>query len=287
MRDRIIRSEFWDDRELRLLPDGCQLLFQCLWAMADREGRLQDTPRRISANAFPFQDRDEEVLRWLTQLAPKWIIRYQVDGNNYIQVRNWKKWASVHCQEKLSRIPPVPESYNTNQINELVESNENPSRIQVESTEVPSRISPSSTSTSTSIPDLRSAMCVSSLPSEEEKKEYSTSSVQNGNGDFDFAAVAARIWNRHPRHRKGTLPETERNLAQRLSGAVNQASLASQIEQNHVGWCASKQWKEGKAVGLTRWLISDDAGCCMTEPPTVEEETGEQDWIQQALRGEI
>lgn len=92
---------------------------------------------------------------------------------------------------------------------------------------------------------------------------------------FDASAIAREIWARHPNHRKGSLRDAERALGQRLMSAVNPERLAITINQNHIGWCNSRQWRDGRITGLTRWLTNDDAGCCMTDPPT--EQKGEYD----------
>jgi len=85
--------------------------------------------------------------------------------------------------------------------------------------------------------------------------------------DFDASEIAKRIWQRHPAHRRGTLQATERAFAQRLMGAVAPAAVAADVDRRHAGWCVSRQWREGVITGLTKWLTSDDPGCCLTEPP--------------------
>jgi len=95
--------------------------------------------------------------------------------------------------------------------------------------------------------------------------------------DFDASEIAKRIWQRHPAHRRGSLQATERAFAQRLMGAMAPAAVAADVDRRHAGWCASRQWREGAITGLTKWLTSDDPGCCLTEPPPPAGEFGPVD----------
>ena|ERR1035437_3538586 len=67
------------------------LLFEGLWCMADKLGRLPDRPTRIRAEVFPYRG-SLDVNRYLTDLE-RWgfILRYQVDGLDLIQVTNFSK----------------------------------------------------------------------------------------------------------------------------------------------------------------------------------------------------
>lgn len=87
--------------------------------MADREGRLEDRPLRIKAQAFPYRDGLDvgPALAWLHQHA--FIKRYSVGGTAYIQVLKFGQHQSPHVKEASSTIPapdspgastsPVPE----------------------------------------------------------------------------------------------------------------------------------------------------------------------------------
>lgn len=96
---------------------------------------------------------------------------------------------------------------------------------------------------------------------------------------FDAGVIAREIWQRHPRHRKGTLIDAEVALTERLSSAVNQRELAEKINRNHAAWCKSEQWRSGKIMGLTRWLSSNDPGSCITDAPEQEEAKQSQRYL--------
>lgn len=92
------------------------LLFQSLWLLADREGRLEDRPIRIKADTFPYREGIDidAMLTWLHDNG--FIIRY--DSRNYasasgknashsrfIQIVNFLKHQNPHRNEAESIIP--------------------------------------------------------------------------------------------------------------------------------------------------------------------------------------
>lgn len=85
------------------------ILFESLWCLADREGRLEDRPLRIKAETFPYRD-GLDVNGYLTELERlRFICRYQVDGEPYIQVLNFHKHQNPHKTERASEIPEMLE----------------------------------------------------------------------------------------------------------------------------------------------------------------------------------
>jgi len=86
------------------------ILFQGLWCLADREGRLEDRPKRIKAEVFPYREIDAPLFnRYLTELAQLGFIdRYEVGGQAIIQVINFEKHQSPHKTEKPSELPENP-----------------------------------------------------------------------------------------------------------------------------------------------------------------------------------
>lgn len=109
MMTRLVRPIFWNDPELAKLPHSVRLLLVGLWSLCDREGRLFDLPRTISAQLFAYEaDQERNVRRWLDQLCPKFISRYALpDGRKVIQINDFKRWQKVHADERRSEIPPA------------------------------------------------------------------------------------------------------------------------------------------------------------------------------------
>lgn len=85
-----------------------RLFFVYLWMLADREGRLEDRPKRIKAQALPYDNADADAM--LNELASSgFITRYQVNGERYIQIINFAKHQRPHTNEAESDIPPIDE----------------------------------------------------------------------------------------------------------------------------------------------------------------------------------
>lgn len=134
-RSRNIKPGFFTNDELAECSAYARLLFAGLWTIADKEGRLDDRPKKIKALVLPFDTVDCDEL--LTQLhAKNFITRYSVEGSGYIQINNWKKHQNPHCKESASDIPEqvmqpteikeAPVKHSASTVQEPVENNLNP-----------------------------------------------------------------------------------------------------------------------------------------------------------------
>lgn len=104
MRSRNIKPDFFIDEDLSELPFETRLLFIGLWCAADREGRVEDRPKRLKAQVFPFDNVD--IDKMLAQLQKSGhIIRYSVDGVKVVLINNFTKHQSPHHTEKGSALP--------------------------------------------------------------------------------------------------------------------------------------------------------------------------------------
>lgn len=81
------------------------ILFAGLWCLADRDGRLENRPRRIKAEIFPYRPEVDvdSALTWLASAG--FVTPYEVAGEKYIQVANWEKHQTPHHKEVASVIP--------------------------------------------------------------------------------------------------------------------------------------------------------------------------------------
>jgi hypothetical protein len=106
VRARSIKPGVCDNELLGTADPFYTLLFERLWMIADREGRLEDRPLRIKAQAFPYREGldVEPMLAWLTENG--FILRYVADGKRYIQVLEFRKHQKPHSNEQDSVIPP-------------------------------------------------------------------------------------------------------------------------------------------------------------------------------------
>lgn len=105
-RSRNIKPTFFSNEYLGDLDPLARLLFVGLWCQADREGRLQDRPKRLKIDVLPYDECDvDRLLNDLAESKGDFIKRYTVDGNKYIQINNFLKHQNPHKKEAPSVIP--------------------------------------------------------------------------------------------------------------------------------------------------------------------------------------
>lgn len=104
-RARNIKPGFFKNEDLAELNYEARLLFAGLWTLADREGRLEDRPKKIKMEVFPGDSLDVDKLLQKLHDAGGFIQRYEVEGKRYIQIINFKKHQSPHFKEPPSTIP--------------------------------------------------------------------------------------------------------------------------------------------------------------------------------------
>jgi hypothetical protein len=103
-RARNIKPGFFRNDLLAECDPLARILFAGLWCIADREGRLEDRPKRIKAECLPYDDCDPDEL--LSQLASRgFITRYVVDSAQFISINEFGKHQNPHVKEAASAIP--------------------------------------------------------------------------------------------------------------------------------------------------------------------------------------
>ena len=68
-RARNIKPGFYKNEDLAECSPWARLIFPGLWMLADREGRMEDRPKRIKGELLPYDSIDvdpllEELARW-------------------------------------------------------------------------------------------------------------------------------------------------------------------------------------------------------------------------------
>lgn len=105
-RIRTIKPDFFLHEELAELSALHRLLFVGLWTLADKEGRLEDRPKRIKAALFPWDNCDiHEMLEDLDEAGL--IHRYEGDVG-CIAIPSFKKHQRPHPKEPASTLPAPP-----------------------------------------------------------------------------------------------------------------------------------------------------------------------------------
>ena len=108
MRARNIKPGFFVNEQLAECCFAARILFEGLWCLADREGRLEDKPKKIKALVFPYDDINaDELLQELHTHGL--IVRYEVDGAKYIDIPKFRVHQRPHQNETASVIPPREE----------------------------------------------------------------------------------------------------------------------------------------------------------------------------------
>ncbi|MDE2439549.1 MAG: hypothetical protein KGP14_00890 [Betaproteobacteria bacterium] len=103
-RARNIKPGFFTNDKLAECQPLARLLFQGLWCHADREGRIEDRPKKFKAEILPYDDCDTEKL--LQELESQgFVIRYSHGEKRYLQVVNFCKHQNPHVKEQASEIP--------------------------------------------------------------------------------------------------------------------------------------------------------------------------------------
>lgn len=107
-RIRSIKPTFFLDSDMSSLSPMARIFFIGLWCLADREGRLKDKPRELGVQLIPYDlpKADPEAL--LNELAPRFLLRYQVEGKGYIYIRGFHKHQRPANSEPASDLPEPP-----------------------------------------------------------------------------------------------------------------------------------------------------------------------------------
>lgn len=102
-RIRSLKPGFFTNEHLAELSFAHRLCFAGLWTLADRDGRLEDRPRRIKAALFPYDDIDVEAL--LNGLSEKgFILRYDADGVPAIAIPTFERHQRPKSDEHPSAL---------------------------------------------------------------------------------------------------------------------------------------------------------------------------------------
>lgn len=107
-RARNIKPAFFKNEDLAELPFDVRLMFIGLWTLADREGRLEDRPKRIKMELFPADDVDVDSGLWALQ-ERGFIIRYEAEDKQCIQIVAFAKHQTPHVREAPSDLPSLEE----------------------------------------------------------------------------------------------------------------------------------------------------------------------------------
>ena len=225
-RSRNIKPGFFTNDKLAELDPFARLLFIGLWTVADREGRLEDRPRKIKAELLPFDDVNvDELLASLAQAG--FIIRYIVDDLACIEVVNFVKHQNPHPKEKSSEIP---ESHVKTRKNVTSRGKQRTSRVMQQTSNASS---------------LTSSMNPSSL--NPESIPSASDDASDGDGD-SYSDEFMEFWNAYPK-KVGKSVAFNRWKQIKPARSLRDKMLAAIEAQKH-----GRKWREGYVMDPVRWL---------------------------------
>lgn len=105
-RIRTIKPEFAHSESMGRVSRDARLLFVLLWTQCDDAGRTRAASRMLASLLYPY-DEDAAALidGWLAELEREGcIVRYQVDGDTYLEVAKWLKHQKIDRPSK-SKFP--------------------------------------------------------------------------------------------------------------------------------------------------------------------------------------
>lgn len=106
-RRRYLKPDFFKNEFLSELPPIARLAFAGLWCEADREGRLEDRPKRLKTDILPYDECNfDEILETLHHRG--FIKRYLIGDAPYIWIPSFLEDQNPHPDEAKSKIPPYP-----------------------------------------------------------------------------------------------------------------------------------------------------------------------------------
>ncbi len=106
-RIRTIKPEFFLHEGMAELSPVNRLLFIGLWTLADRQGRLEDRPKRIKASIFPYEEADVDAMLATLDEAGH-IHRYEASGEAYIDIPGFSRHQRPHPKETSFALPEPP-----------------------------------------------------------------------------------------------------------------------------------------------------------------------------------
>lgn len=110
-RIRTIKPEFPQSESMGRVSREARLCFIQLWTLADDSGRLRGNSRMLASLLYPYDDDASGLIdTWLSELVTEdCILRYQADGQNYIEICNWLSHQKID-KPSPSKIPAPLES---------------------------------------------------------------------------------------------------------------------------------------------------------------------------------
>jgi hypothetical protein len=100
-----LKPGFFKNEQLCDLSPWHRLCFAGVWLCADRDGRVEDRPKRLKAEIFPYDDLDMNSLLWDLMHAG-FIVRYAAVTQPLIWIPSWDSHQFPRSDEAVSKWSP-------------------------------------------------------------------------------------------------------------------------------------------------------------------------------------
>jgi hypothetical protein len=254
-RARTLKPSFFKNEDLADLPIEARLLFTGLWCLADREGRMLDRPRTIKAEIFPYDNFNvDDLLNGLQ--GKKFITRYDVEGERFIQINKFSQHQNPHPKEASLGLPEQPSE--TSRENKLLEK------------KLPEQAGPI---TYYPLPITSSNPSVIPLTADAEEKDPDVSRET-------FSEEFLEFWEHYPKQRAGS---KQKSWSAWQYAVKRKQALPSEIIAGCLAYAASEEVANGFAKGCAAWL-NDDRWLSNYSTTTKKTNGGKEDYFEGIIK---
>ena len=108
-RNRMIKTEFWNDEKMALVSRDARLTFIALWNLSDDFGSVRRHPLWLKNTIYPYDEiKPGDFKKWLEELENiNAILPYDGDGEKFYYIR-WRRLVRVlHPLPNLNQTRPT------------------------------------------------------------------------------------------------------------------------------------------------------------------------------------
>lgn len=111
-RNRMIKTEFWDDEKLSKVSMEARLIFIGLWNFSDDYGVVKGDPRWLKNHVLPYEDSvsPQKFARWLSELENIFIFGFESACEKYYFIKNFQKHQTIN-RPSQTRNPEPPDKF--------------------------------------------------------------------------------------------------------------------------------------------------------------------------------
>ena len=112
-RNRMIKTDFWDDETLSSISRDAKLTFIGMWNFSDDRGVIKGKPVWLKNQIYPYNDdlSIKTITLWLEELeAIKVILPFTNNNEKYYYIKNFLKHQQI-SHPSVWRNPDPPEEF--------------------------------------------------------------------------------------------------------------------------------------------------------------------------------